>query len=82
LESFVKSYLANRHQLEAGYHRLGGGELAALARRQGAAYVIAGPGQVGERGPLERLRTEGEYAVFRVVEAGEEIAAGSGKERE
>ncbi len=71
---FVRSYLADRHGFEARYERLSDAERAALARRQGADYIVAAaPGstedareKIAGEGELELLHVEGRYAVYRV----------------
>jgi Domain of unknown function (DUF6798) len=72
--AFVHDYLADRHGFEERYDRLSDTERAALAQRQGAAYVVAlAPARSQSRGaaqkpesPLELLHVEGRYAVYRV----------------
>src|SRR5262249_32791154 len=72
-EAFVSAYLAGRHRFEARYDAQTGTELAALAIRHGASYVIAGADTDGfdpARSPtsgraLERLHPEGRSAVSR-----------------
>jgi hypothetical protein len=74
VESFVHSYLADRHGFEARYDQLPDAERAALALRQGASYVVAkAPRQsqgteamAAAESPLELLHVEGRYAVYRV----------------
>jgi hypothetical protein len=68
-ETLVVAYLRDRHGLEGRYDRLNAADLAALARRQGAGYVVArGPGNGGSNsGALELLHVEGRYAVYRVT---------------
>lgn len=68
---FVRAYLANRHRFESRYDALSDAQLASLAIRQGASYVIAASNATdrGEPGPdsaLERLHAEGRYAVYRL----------------
>ena len=69
---FVRAYLTDYHALEAPFGRMNNLELAGLAGRQGATHVLApssrpDPGPPGDlTGPLERLRVEGRYAVYRV----------------
>ncbi len=65
--AFVSAYLENRHRLEAGYDALNAEELAGLAARQGAGYVVARAGLSG--GGLEPIHTEGDEAVYRVRSA-------------
>ncbi|MDG3006379.1 DUF6798 domain-containing protein [Paludisphaera mucosa] len=66
--AFVRAYLDGRHRLEARYDGLSDDQLAALAQRQGADYVVAGADRprATADGPLERLQQRGEYAVYRV----------------
>jgi hypothetical protein len=74
VESFVHSYLGDRHGFEARYDQLADTELVALALRQGASFVVArAPRQSQGRGaiprldsPLELLHVEGRCAVYRV----------------
>ncbi|HZW34091.1 MAG TPA: DUF6798 domain-containing protein [Isosphaeraceae bacterium] len=71
---FVRAYLVDRHRFEARYQALSDDQRAAMALRQGAAYVVAdapvvhdGPANsAGSVGPLELLHVEGRYAVYRV----------------
>jgi hypothetical protein len=72
---FVQSYLADRHGFEARYDRLSDTERAALARRQGAEYIVgSAPGsskvtteqKTSDKGEIELLHVEGRYAVYRV----------------
>jgi hypothetical protein len=70
----VRAYQDGRHDLERRYQAMSDAERAALARRQGARYVVAAPparrsAATGD-GPLELLRVEGRYAVYRVREPG------------
>ena len=75
--SFVRSYLADRHEFEARYERLSDTERAALARRQGADYIVgSSPGsssgtaeKTAGEAELELLHVEGRYAVYRVRSA-------------
>jgi hypothetical protein len=74
---FVREYVAGRHRFEARYQSQSDAQRAALALRQGAAFVIAAPPARGtsnmcpdgphERRPLELLHTEGRFAVYRVT---------------
>jgi len=72
LTNFARAYLADRHKLETGFDRMTDAELADLARRQGADYVLVPsarpPGD--PCGPLERVKTEGRWAVDRVLPGG------------
>ena len=66
---FVRAYLEGRHRLEARYDAMTDDRLAALARRQGADYVIARRPEAdagGSTAPLEPVHVEGAYAVYRV----------------
>ncbi len=67
---FVRAYLADRHGLEARFGRMTEAERAELARRQGATHVLARAPAAGSSGdpdgPLELLRIEGRYAIYRV----------------
>jgi hypothetical protein len=71
-EKFVQKYLGARHEVEARYDALSCFELAQLARRQGADFVVcleSGPREGAQRevpGPLSVLHQEGRYAVCRV----------------
>jgi hypothetical protein len=69
-EEFARAYLQDRQRLERRYDALGAQQLADLARRQEASYVVASP-SVSSRerdpdSPLELLRVEGRYAVYSV----------------
>ncbi|RUL89218.1 DUF6798 domain-containing protein [Tautonia sociabilis] len=68
--SFARSYLDDRHALERRYQQMSDADRAALARRQGAGYVLAAAPpdeQAPEAGsPLELLRVDGRYAIYRV----------------
>lgn len=67
-EALVQAYLDGRHRLESRYDEMTDGQLAALASRQGAEFVVARadrPDQ-GAQSSLERLHEQGEYAVYRV----------------
>ncbi|MDR3633710.1 MAG: hypothetical protein P4L84_07720 [Isosphaeraceae bacterium] len=76
---FVRAYQTDRHGLEQRYHALGDAEHAALARRQGAGFVIAAPPKYSDRkGPLELLHVEGRYAVYRVRPEAATLAASAG----
>lgn len=75
--TFVRTYQTDRHSLEQRYQALGDAERAALARRQGATYVIAAPSENPE-GPLELLHVEGRYAVYRVRPEAATLAASAG----
>lgn len=70
-DEFVREYLEGRHRLEARYDAMTDEDRAALARRQGADFVIARSHEAIEEAkastaPLELLRVEGAYAVYRV----------------
>jgi hypothetical protein len=67
-EAFVRAYLRDRHGLEARFDALSPEDMAALAARQGAGYVVARApdGSAGATEPLALLHTEGRYAVYRV----------------
>jgi hypothetical protein len=70
---FAQAYLADRQGLERRYERMSARDLAALAVRQGAAYVLAPAPRDAcscPSGPLELLHVEGRYAVYRVKSAG------------
>ncbi|MBX6315764.1 MAG: hypothetical protein IRY99_23040, partial [Isosphaeraceae bacterium] len=66
--AFARAYLADRHRLERRYQEMTDTERAALARRQGATHILAARPADGARpsGPLELLRAEGRYAVYRL----------------
>ncbi len=70
-EEFVKAYRDHRHEFEARYDTLSDRQLAALAVRQEAQYVIAPAHRESSRqpsaGPLELLHVEGRYAAYRVI---------------
>jgi len=67
---FAAAYLADRQGLERRYQAMSDADRAALARRQGATHVLAAAPAAGSpadpAGPLELLRVEGRYAVYRV----------------
>lgn len=66
----VREYLRDRHGLEQRYDRLSPADLAALAQRQRAHYVLARtPGPRAKeyaRAGLQSVRTEGLYAIYHV----------------
>ncbi|WP_165063776.1 DUF6798 domain-containing protein [Paludisphaera rhizosphaerae] len=67
-EALVQAYLDGRHRLESRYDAMTDDQLASLAARQGAEFVVARadrPDQ-GTGSTLERLHEQGEYAVYRV----------------
>ncbi len=65
-EELVRAYLDGRHRLEARYDAMTDAQLAALAGRQEADFVVAGSDRPAQAdGPLERLHAEGELAVYR-----------------
>ncbi len=71
MSELVATYVQSRHQLEHRYLDRSDDDLARLATRQGAGYVIADIGPAdqprgGKASRLERLHFEGEWAVFRV----------------
>ncbi|WP_152049447.1 DUF6798 domain-containing protein [Tautonia marina] len=70
--SFARAYLTDRHALERRYQEMPDADRAALARRQGADYVLAAaPGDQAESdddSPLELLRIDGRYAIYRLRE--------------
>jgi len=67
---FAAAYLADRQGLERRYQAMSDADRAALARRQGATHVLAAAPAAGSPAdparPLELLRVEGRYAVYRV----------------
>lgn len=67
---FARAYLVDRHGLEARFGRLTAEQKAALARRQGAGFLLdaapKGGAAIDEAAPLELLRVEGRYAIYRV----------------
>src|SRR5262249_3912394 len=69
-EEFVLTYRDHRHEFEARYDSLSDAQLAALAFRQGAEYIIAEAPKAGSRGRstglLEPLHVEGRYAAYRI----------------
>jgi hypothetical protein len=67
IAEFVRAYRDDRHGLERRYDRMSREELAALADRQGAQYVIAPRPAASSRdtSPLEPLHVEGRWAVYR-----------------
>jgi hypothetical protein len=67
LAEFAKRYIDDRQGLERRYDEMSDAQKAALARRMGADFVVAGPPRKGEpKGPLECLHIEGRLAVYRV----------------
>jgi hypothetical protein len=70
--AFARAYLADRHALERRYQQMSDLDRAALARRQGADHVLAAaPGPDSEvdpdpDSPLELLRVDGRYAIYRL----------------
>ena len=71
LAAFVDAYQADRHGLERRYQELGDAGRAGLAIRQGATHVLAAapddPSGFAPGGPLELLKVEGRFAVYRVA---------------
>jgi hypothetical protein len=69
-QAFAREYLRDHQSLERGYQDQTDAERAALARRQGASYVIAAASKVApsDASGLRLLRVEGRYALFGVVE--------------
>lgn len=71
LTAFVDAYQADRHGLERRYLELGDAGRAGLAIRQGATHVLAAapndPSGFAPGGPLELLKVEGRFAVYRVA---------------
>jgi hypothetical protein len=67
---FVQAYLNDRHALEARYQAMSDQQKAELAQRQGADHVLAAAPSPGAprdpSSPLELLKVEGRYAVYRV----------------
>ncbi len=74
---FAREYIEGRHRLESRYDAMTAGELAALARRQGADHVLAPADDrlASPDGPLERIHVEGRHAVYRVRPATAAVAA-------
>jgi hypothetical protein len=69
LAEFAAAYLHDRQGLERRYDALTAAELADLASRQDAGFVLASSGlAAGARGPLEFLHAEGDYAIYCVRE--------------
>lgn len=70
MSEFARAYLVDRQGLEHRYQKLSPAQLALLARRQRAGYVIAAApahGTDAESGwPLELVHVEGRYAVYRL----------------
>jgi hypothetical protein len=78
LESFVEAYLKGRHALEGRYEARTDADLAALARSQGARFVLTEtPREAREGSPLRLLRREGDYAVWEVTGTRPELAVSS-----
>jgi hypothetical protein len=79
LDEFARAYLNDRQALERRYDDFSAEELAALAKRQKAEYVIAEtmiPPSASE--PLQCLRVEGRFAVYRVKAVVAVRSAGTG----
>lgn len=77
LDAFAAAYLNDRQALERRYDQFDARELADLARRQKAEYVIT-QDSTEHRGRLQRLHVEGRYAVYRVVPVVVTRSAGTG----
>jgi len=79
LDAFAEAYLTDHQALERRYDDFTAGELADLARRQKAEYVITEtmipPSAFG---PLERLHAEGRFTVYRVRVVVAARSAGTG----
>ncbi|QDV35143.1 DUF6798 domain-containing protein [Tautonia plasticadhaerens] len=67
-EAFALAYLSDRHALERRYQQMSDADRAALARRQGADHVLAAApdGPPDPASPLELLRVDGRYAIYRL----------------
>ncbi len=69
---FARAYLDDRQGLERRYQQMSDADRAALALRQGATHVLAAAppseslSSTDNDNPLELLRIEGRYAVYRV----------------
>ncbi|MGE3818256.1 MAG: DUF6798 domain-containing protein [Isosphaeraceae bacterium] len=68
-EAMVRAYQADRHGLERGYDRLSPEELARLARRQGADYVVSRSRSTEDVAALRAaglilIHQEGRYSVY------------------
>lgn len=70
--SFARAYLTDRHALERRYQEMPAADRAALARRQGADYVLAAApsdrDKADDDSPLELLHSDGRYAIYRLRE--------------
>ncbi len=75
--ALVRAYLDNRHGLESRYDGLNSEELIALARRQGASYVLARSDIKSTSGSLKAIRTEGRLSVYALQSDDDEIGFGS-----
>jgi hypothetical protein len=81
LGGLARAYQRDRHGLEQRYQAMTDAQRAALAVRQGATYVLAAPpadrsaaeAEAGAERPLELLRVEGRYAVYRLRSAGPSV---------
>jgi hypothetical protein len=64
----VQAYRRDRQALEGRYDQMSNADLAGLAKRQGADHVVARADRQCDRAcdPLERLHSEGRFAVYRV----------------
>ncbi|WP_435017062.1 DUF6798 domain-containing protein [Tundrisphaera sp. TA3] len=71
---FIQAYLTGRHALEARFSARTNAELAALGTRWGATHLLletrAGASRRDPAGPLQWLRSEGHYSVYRIRDAG------------
>ena len=76
-EAFALAYLSDRHALERRYQQMSDVERAALARRQGADHVLAAApdGEPDPASPLELLRVDGRYALYRLRDRPTEVMA-------
>ena len=73
ITEFAAAYLKDRLKLEHGFDRMNSEQLASLARKEGASFVLAGSKtMVGDS--LERLRAEGRFAIYRVLPKPQESA--------
>ena len=68
ISEFAQAYLKDRQSLERRFDTMDASQMAALARRQGASYVVAKSSDLESHDSLHIMHREGRYAVYRVHE--------------